>query len=82
MPSARFSPLPWNLVSPGYDLSPLRRTPVQARLTQDYAHCVGIEILQPLHSAAQLVTNRYDARVKGLLDRGRPQVGLIWFWRA
>lgn len=46
----------------------------QARLTQDYTHCVGIEILRPLHSAAQLVTNRYNAHVKGLLDRGRPQV--------
>eukprot|EP00903_Cladosiphon_okamuranus_P012092 g11351.t1 len=49
-----------------------------ARLTQDYTHCVGIEILRPLHSAAQLVTNRYNAHVRGLLDRGRPQNAAVF----
>ncbi|CBJ26518.1 conserved unknown protein [Ectocarpus siliculosus] len=44
-----------------------------ARLTQDFTHCVGIEILQPLHTAAQLVTNRFNAHVKRLLDRRCPQ---------
>ncbi|CAM9131602.1 unnamed protein product [Ectocarpus fasciculatus] len=44
-----------------------------ARLTQDFTHCVGIEILQPLHTAAQLVTNRFNDHVKRLLDRRCPQ---------
>ncbi|CAN0457728.1 unnamed protein product, partial [Laminaria digitata] len=44
-----------------------------ARLTQDFAHCVGIEVLQPLHSAAQLVTRRFDERYRRRLDCTQPQ---------
>lgn len=41
---------------------------VQARLTQDFSRCVGIELLSSLHGAAADVATRYDEQVKELLN--------------
>ncbi|CAM9911789.1 unnamed protein product, partial [Discosporangium mesarthrocarpum] len=44
-----------------------------ARLTQDFSHCVGIEILESLHHAAQKVTARYERFFRPFLHGGYPQ---------
>lgn len=46
----------------------------QARITQDFSHCVGIEVLEPLHEASQRITDKYNAVFRRYLSTTHPQV--------
>ena len=44
-----------------------------ARFTQDFARCLGVEILNTLHGQARIVVNRYNREYRHLLSAGQNQ---------
>ena len=49
-----------------------------ARFTGDYTRCIGIEILQGLHSQAFKITERYNENFRNLLDASQRQHAAVY----
>lgn len=49
-----------------------------ARLTQDFARCIGIEILSGLHDQAFHITQRYNKSFRHFLDGGQRQHAAVY----
>jgi SAM-dependent methyltransferase len=49
-----------------------------ARLTADYDRCIGIEILQGLHTQAFNITERYNSSFRPLLDASQRQHAAVY----
>ena len=44
-----------------------------ARFTQDFARCLGVEVLQSLHNQAKIIVDRYNGEYRQLLAAGQNQ---------
>ena len=70
----RLNPIP-SSNSIFYDLgSGTGRAVIASRLTQDFKKCIGIEILENLHLAAEKVINKFNNNVKYMLHKDKSNV--------
>lgn len=49
-----------------------------ARFTQDFARCLGIEILQSLHTQARKIVDRYNTEYRQILSAGQNQHASVY----
>jgi hypothetical protein len=62
-----------------YDLgSGTGKAVMAARFTRDFGRCLGIEILEGLHSQAMKVVNKYNQQFRQFLCSGQPQHASVY----